>query len=51
MTRKLKTNSEGKLAFLDNIVGLYLYRYWPNGTTCGIINKMFSHFCSELDKN
>jgi len=31
------SNPEGKLGFLDNLVGLYVYKYWPNGTTGGTI--------------
>ena len=29
------SNPEGKLGFLDNLVGLYVYKYWPNGTQGG----------------
>jgi len=32
-----RTSPEGKLGFLDNAVGLYIYRYWSNGTTLGTI--------------
>jgi hypothetical protein len=32
-----QTNSDGKLAFLDNLIGLYEYKYWSNGTKSGII--------------
>jgi len=31
------SNPEGKLEFLDNVIGVYVYKYWPNGTTTGII--------------
>lgn len=31
------SNPEGKLGFLDNLVGLYVYKYWPNGTIAGTI--------------
>ena len=31
------SNPEGKLGFLDNVIGVYVYKYWPNGTTTGII--------------
>jgi len=27
------TDSDGELAFLDNLVGIYVYKYYPNGTT------------------
>ena len=30
-----QTDSEGKLAFLDNLIGLYEYKYWSNGTQSG----------------
>lgn len=32
-----QTDSDGKLAFLDNLIGLYEYKYWANGTKSGII--------------
>lgn len=32
-----KANSDSKLAFLNNVIGIYLYRYWPNGTTSGTV--------------
>ena len=32
-----QTDSDGKLAFLDNIIGLYEYKYWVNGTKSGSI--------------
>lgn len=32
-----QTDSDGKLAFLDNLIGLYEYKYWSNGTNSGII--------------
>lgn len=32
-----QTDSDGKLSFLDNLVGLYEYKYWPNGTKSGSI--------------
>jgi hypothetical protein len=31
------SNPEGKLGFLDNAIGLYVYKYWPNGTVKGTI--------------
>jgi hypothetical protein len=31
------SNPEGKLGFLDNVIGLYVYKYLPNGTTTGTI--------------
>jgi hypothetical protein len=31
------SNPEGKLGFLDNVIGMYVYKYWPNGTTTGTI--------------
>jgi len=31
------SNPEGKLGFLDNVIGIYVYKYWPNGTTTGTI--------------
>jgi hypothetical protein len=31
------SDPEGKLGFLNNVVGLYVYKYWPNGTTTGTI--------------
>jgi hypothetical protein len=31
------SKSEGKLGFLDNLVELYVYKYWPNGTIMGTI--------------
>ena len=27
------TDSDGELAFLDNLIGIYVYKYYPNGTT------------------
>ena len=32
-----KSNPEGRLGFLDNVIGLYVYKYWANGTASGII--------------
>jgi hypothetical protein len=32
-----KTNFDSKLAFLDNVIGMYVYRYAPNGTSSGTI--------------
>ena len=32
-----KAHSDSKLAFLNNVIGIYLYRYWPNGTTSGTV--------------
>jgi hypothetical protein len=32
-----KTDSDGKLAFLDNLIGIYEYKHWTNGTKSGII--------------
>ena len=32
-----KANSDSKLAFLNNVIGIYLYRFWPNGTTSGTV--------------
>ena len=32
-----ESNPEGSLGFLDNVIGLYVYKYWPNGTASGII--------------
>lgn len=32
-----KANSDSKLAFLNDVIGIYLYRYWPNGTTSGTV--------------
>ena len=32
-----KTDSDGKLAFLDNLIGLYEYKNWANGTKSGIM--------------
>ena len=32
-----KANSDSKIAFLNNVIGIYLYRYWPNGTTSGTV--------------
>ena len=29
------SNPEGKLGFLDNVIGVYVYKYLPNGTTTG----------------
>ena len=26
-----ESNPEGRLGFLDNVIGLYVYKYWPNG--------------------
>lgn len=34
-----RSNPEGKLGFLDNLVGFYVYKYWPNGTITGIIRE------------
>lgn len=31
------SDPEGKLGFLDNVIGMYVYKYWPNGTTTGTI--------------
>ena len=31
------SNPEGKLGSLDNVIGIYVYKYWPNGTTTGTI--------------
>jgi hypothetical protein len=31
------SNPESKLGFLDNVIGMYVYKYWPNGTTTGTI--------------
>lgn len=31
------SNPEGKLGFLDNVIGVYVYKDWPNGTTTGTI--------------
>lgn len=31
------SNPEGKLGFLDNVIGIYVYKYLPNGTTTGTI--------------
>ena len=31
------SNPEGKLGFLDNAIGIYVYKYLPNGTTTGTI--------------
>ena len=31
------SDPEGKLGFLDNVIGMYVYKYWPNGTTRGTI--------------
>lgn len=31
------SNPEGKLGFLDNVIGIYVYKYLPNGTTSGTI--------------
>lgn len=31
------SNPEGKLGFLDNVIGVYVYKYLPNGTTTGTI--------------
>jgi hypothetical protein len=31
------SNPEGRLGFLDNVIGVYVYKYWPNGTTTGTI--------------
>lgn len=33
------TDSDGELAFLDNLVGIYVYKYYPNGTTTSNIWK------------
>jgi len=32
-----QTDSEGKLAFLDNLIGLYEYKSWSDGKKSGII--------------
>lgn len=32
-----QTDSDGKLAYLDNLIGLYEYKSWPNGTKSGTI--------------
>ena len=32
-----QTDSDGKLSFLDNLIGLYEYKYWSNGTKSGIM--------------
>ena len=32
-----QTNSDGKLAFLDNLIGLYEYKSWSDGRKSGII--------------
>jgi hypothetical protein len=32
-----KSNPESKLAFLNNIIGIYLYKSWPNGTSSGTL--------------
>ena len=32
-----KANSDSKLAFLNNVIGIYLYRNWPNGTASGTV--------------
>ena len=34
---QISSNPEGKLGFLDNLVGIYVYKYWPNGTITGTI--------------
>lgn len=31
------SNPQGKLASLDNVIGMYVYKYWPNGTITGTI--------------
>ena len=31
------SDPEGKLGFLDNVIGIYVYKHWPNGTTTGTI--------------
>ena len=31
------SDPEGKLGFLDNVIGMYVYKYWPNGATTGTI--------------
>lgn len=31
------SDPESKLGFLDNVIGMYVYKYWPNGTTTGTI--------------
>ena len=31
------SNPEGKLGFLDNVIGIYVYKYLQNGTTTGTI--------------
>ena len=35
----LQTDSDGKLAFLDNLIGLYEYKSWLDGKQSGIIWK------------
>jgi hypothetical protein len=35
----LQTDSDGKLAFLDNLIGLYEYKSWLDGKKSGIIWK------------
>jgi hypothetical protein len=32
-----QTNSDGKLAFLDNLIGLYEYKSWSDGKKSGVI--------------
>jgi len=32
-----ESNPEGRLGFLNNVIGLYVYKYLPNGTASGII--------------
>ena len=34
-----QTDSDGKLAFLDNVIGLYEYKSWFNGTKSGTIGE------------
>jgi hypothetical protein len=33
------TDSDGKLAFLDNLIGLYEYKSWLDGKKSGIIGE------------
>ena len=30
-------NPDSKLAYLNNVIGIYLYRSWPNGTSSGTV--------------
>lgn len=34
-----QTESNGKLSILDNLIGLYEYKYWPDGKKIGMIWK------------